>query len=88
MADGRLMDERFGCGWRLVSLRELVGTARAGLQLIDLGRTPESEGVVETWMHRHGCCAALVRPDHYVYGAAANETEVDALLNEWQATRA
>ncbi len=88
MDDGRLMDERFGRGWRLVSLRVPAGTARAGLQLIDLGRTPELEGVVETWMHKHGCCAALVRPDHYVYGVAANEAEVDALLDEWQATRA
>jgi 3-(3-hydroxy-phenyl)propionate hydroxylase len=32
----------------------------------------ELDGVLERWFARHGCCAALVRPDHYVYGTAAS----------------
>jgi hypothetical protein len=28
--------------------------------------------------------AALVRPDHYVFGGAASSTELDKLLDEWQ----
>jgi 3-(3-hydroxy-phenyl)propionate hydroxylase len=30
----------------------------------------ELDGVLARWFERHGCCAALVRPDHYVYGVA------------------
>ena len=32
----------------------------------------ETEGVVAAWMRRHRCHAALVRPDHYVFGVAAD----------------
>jgi 3-(3-hydroxy-phenyl)propionate hydroxylase len=42
----------------------------------------EAEGVVAAWMQRHACHAALLRPDHYVYGAAATSPEVEALLAE------
>jgi 3-(3-hydroxy-phenyl)propionate hydroxylase len=30
----------------------------------------ELDGVLARWFERHGCCAAVVRPDHYVYGVA------------------
>jgi len=30
----------------------------------------ELDGVLARWFARHGCCAAVVRPDHYVYGVA------------------
>jgi 3-(3-hydroxy-phenyl)propionate hydroxylase len=30
----------------------------------------ELDGVVARWFDRHGCRAAVVRPDHYVYGVA------------------
>jgi 3-(3-hydroxy-phenyl)propionate hydroxylase len=32
----------------------------------------ELDGVLERWFARHGCCAAVVRPDHYVYGVATD----------------
>jgi 3-(3-hydroxy-phenyl)propionate hydroxylase len=32
----------------------------------------ELDGVLQGWFARHGCCAALVRPDHYVFGTAAS----------------
>jgi 3-(3-hydroxy-phenyl)propionate hydroxylase len=32
----------------------------------------ELDGVLERWFARHDCCAAVVRPDHYVYGVAAS----------------
>ena len=32
------------------------------------------------WFEKHGCMAAIVRPDHYVYGVAADEAALDRLL--------
>jgi 3-(3-hydroxy-phenyl)propionate hydroxylase len=81
------MDERFGRGWRLV----LDGTlpppddASASPTVIDLATSHETEGVVAAWMRKHEVHAALLRPDHYVYGAAAVATDLDALLAEWRA---
>ena len=48
----------------------------------------EAEGVAAAWMQRHGCHAALVRPDHYVYGVAAHTAELQGLVNEWRAALA
>jgi 3-(3-hydroxy-phenyl)propionate hydroxylase len=44
----------------------------------------ETEGVVAAWMRRHACHAALIRPDHYVYGVAATSTELEELLAQWR----
>jgi 3-(3-hydroxy-phenyl)propionate hydroxylase len=81
LADDVLMDQRFGSGWRLV-LHGMppVAVEANGLTLIDLDRTPEAHGVVAAWMQRHACHAALVRPDHYVFGTAANDTSLRRLL--------
>ncbi|MFY9512988.1 MAG: FAD-binding monooxygenase, partial [Rubrivivax sp.] len=57
----------------------------AGLAVIDLAQTPEAEGVVAAWMQRHGCHAALLRPDHHVYGSATDAAGLQALLTAWQA---
>jgi 3-(3-hydroxy-phenyl)propionate hydroxylase len=86
LMDGTLMDQRFGGGWRLV----LDGTPclfvpPGAPQTIDLSAQPEAEGVVAAWMQHHGCHAALLRPDHYVYGTAATATELRSLLDEWRA---
>jgi 3-(3-hydroxy-phenyl)propionate hydroxylase len=40
----------------------------------------ECDGVLAGWFARHGCCAALVRPDHYVYGVAADGAALLALV--------
>jgi 3-(3-hydroxy-phenyl)propionate hydroxylase len=88
LADGRLMDEHFGARWRVVVDATLAPPAgAAGLAVIALGEpaTRETEGVVAAWMQRNGCHAAVVRPDHYVYGTAAAATEFDALLAECRA---
>ena len=85
---GVLMDQLHGHGWRLVSDGTLALDAPAGtLLLIDLGATPEAEGVVAAWMQRHGAHAALVRPDHYVFGSAADATGAQALLAAWRRTQ-
>jgi 3-(3-hydroxy-phenyl)propionate hydroxylase len=51
----------------------LVCLAPAAGQMVSAQRfvqAEELEGVVARWFERHGCRAALVRPDHYVYGVA------------------
>jgi len=41
----------------------------------------EESGVITDWFARHACAAAIVRPDHYVYGAAADEAGLAAMLS-------
>jgi 3-(3-hydroxy-phenyl)propionate hydroxylase len=82
LRDGRLMDQRFGCGWRLVGDGSLALPAANGIDPIDLITPPEADGVVAAWMQRHGCHAALLRPDHYVYGTATDAASLQALLAE------
>ena len=87
-----LLDDVVGRGWWLV----LAGAAQrwlvnpiAPLKVLCIADEPldgawhETQGVVTHWMQRHGCCAALVRPDHYVYAVADNldtlHQEIDRL---------
>jgi len=42
----------------------------------------ETENVLADWFDRHGVVAAIVRPDHYVFGTARDATELDGLLRE------
>ena len=83
---GVLMDQIHGHGWRLVNDGSLALVASAGVNLIDLARAPELDGVVAAWMQRHGCHAALLRPDHCVFGSASDASSAAALLAAWQAT--
>ena len=46
---------------------------------------PEEDGIVAAWFARHGAVAALVRPDHYVYGIASTLREIDALATSFSA---
>jgi 3-(3-hydroxy-phenyl)propionate hydroxylase len=85
LSDGMLMDARFGHGWRLVSDGSLPVNHVSAATLIDLARMPEADGVVAAWMGRHGCRAALVRPDQYTFGTAASAGELERLLADWRA---
>jgi 3-(3-hydroxy-phenyl)propionate hydroxylase len=40
----------------------------------------EVDGVIAAWLQRHRCSAAIVRPDHYVYGVAATRDELNQQL--------
>lgn len=84
MRSGELMDQRFGSGWRLVTDGALPIEVPPGLRQIDMRSEPEAQGVVSSWMLRHGVHAAIVRPDHYTYGAASSAAEMAQLLTQWQ----
>ncbi len=84
------MDDVLGSGWRLVlaeqadaALRQQARVQmRPGLTVVQLG-TPgftETEGVLARWFEQQGCSAALVRPDHYVYGVASDASQLSTQL--------
>lgn len=78
LADGTLMDRRHGHGWRLVTTAPAPGA-------ITLDELAERDGILAAWFTRHGVTAALIRPDHYVYGV---DNDVAALLARYdQATK-
>ena len=91
LADGAgaiLMDKRFGRSWRLVLAAGVVapdiGTSPTLIALGNPGAA-ELDGVVAAWMAHHACTAALVRPDHCVFGTANDSASLTALLAEHQA---
>jgi 3-(3-hydroxy-phenyl)propionate hydroxylase len=42
----------------------------------------EADGVLAAWFNRNQCLAALVRPDHYVYGVASAHSEIRQLVQD------
>jgi 3-(3-hydroxy-phenyl)propionate hydroxylase len=45
----------------------------------------ELDGVLARWFDAHGCFAALVRPDHYVFGTATDESDLADLMDDIKA---
>lgn len=86
-------DTLAGHGWWLVLQegfeagdRMPRATAPAGLRTLQMGPDlREVDGVVASWFDRHGCVAALVRPDRYVYGVAADAVALQAQLKALEA---
>ena len=88
------MDEVGGRGWRVV----LQATADAGfaaaatgtaeVRVLALGDATyrDNEGVSQQWFTKHGCTAAIVRPDHYVYGVASSPAQLSTQLRYLHAT--
>ncbi len=82
------------CGrpWVDEVLRRLAPNARAHWQVQDGGRCApgftEVDGVLAGWFHRHGVQAALVRPDHYVYGVSSTPAELASQFADLSAMRA
>jgi 3-(3-hydroxy-phenyl)propionate hydroxylase len=74
-----LMDRMLGTGWRLVLADRVTPPALPGF-VHALSPEGERDGVLRGWFVRHGVAAALLRPDHYVYGVAADASHIAALL--------
>jgi 3-(3-hydroxy-phenyl)propionate hydroxylase len=85
LRNGNLMDMRFGYGWRLVTDATLLPHSDLkDITCISLAdpEAAETEGVVEAWMQKHACHAALIRPDHYVFGTANSLAQIVQLVAE------
>lgn len=94
----RLLDELTGSGWRvlidgrsndaaamlsLCALRPDVSAAAvAPAGAARPNALEETEGVLAGWFDRHGVVAAIVRPDHYVFGTARNVSDLGDMLRE------
>jgi 3-(3-hydroxy-phenyl)propionate hydroxylase len=79
------MDDVLGGGWRLVTTSSpdaTIASPLPGLRHTDLASLAEADGVLAAWFDRHRAVAALVRPDHYVFGTVAEPAHVPALVAE------
>lgn len=84
-----LLDDVAGHGLRLMLCADvdagrvaaLASVKRCGAQVVQVGGQGwrEEDGIVSAWFSRHGAAAALVRPDHYVYGTAVTLEGIAAL---------
>ncbi|MCZ4313175.1 bifunctional 3-(3-hydroxy-phenyl)propionate/3-hydroxycinnamic acid hydroxylase [Comamonadaceae bacterium G21597-S1] len=86
------MDEVCGRQWRVVLAdgadHALAQVARAypSMHVIPIGdeRHQDADGVAARWFTRHGCAAAIVRPDHYVYGVSDTREQLSTQLQALQ----
>jgi 3-(3-hydroxy-phenyl)propionate hydroxylase len=86
-----LLDEIAGSGFRVVLAGDLappsseIGKLAAALgativRFDSAGGIQESGNVLAGWFAKHACTAAIVRPDHYVYGVAATTADLEHQL--------
>jgi 3-(3-hydroxy-phenyl)propionate hydroxylase len=89
----QLLDEIVGYGWRIVLDGRRVSLAdveeswmkrKSWIKPITIGGDGirECDGIVAEWFDRNGCVAAVVRPDHYVYGTAPDFRSISNLTRE------
>jgi len=84
------MDDVYPAGWKLVfSAQEDEAALNASqqhnfkhLQVLKLGspELTEAEGVLAQWFEKHAVIAAIVRPDHYIYGVCPTSQDVRTQL--------
>ncbi len=80
------MDDVAGRGWRLIGMSPLDLPLPRGMDHLRIGAGLEdADGVVAQWFARHDCRFAIVRPDHYVWGIAADDASLATQLNVLQA---
>jgi 3-(3-hydroxy-phenyl)propionate hydroxylase len=86
------MDDVYPAGWKIVFSAEagddLVQAAQhhqlPELLSLKLGSSEltEAEGVLRQWFKKHEIQAAIVRPDHYIYGVCQTSQDVTTQLQE------
>lgn len=88
-----LLDDIAGAGFRVIltgalapatpEVNDLAARFGARVLCFDVaGGLQESGDVLARWFDKHACAAAIVRPDHYVYGVAANVTDLTRQLRD------
>ena len=76
MVIGSGIDDRADeLGIRVIRIGAGQGAATAGI-------IEEEDGVVAGWFGRHECAAAIVRPDHYVFGVSRDVPTLSAMMLE------
>lgn len=73
----------------LAALDDALAGAPLPLSVVQLSAHPtavdqyrEQDGLLGSWLQQHSCQVVLVRPDHYVYGGAANLEEGMQLIRQ------
>ncbi|WP_085940157.1 bifunctional 3-(3-hydroxy-phenyl)propionate/3-hydroxycinnamic acid hydroxylase [Azospirillum sp. B4] len=87
-ADGgrQRLDTLTGAGWRLVVMGDgawPLAETDLPLRVVRIGGRDglsEADGILTACFRTHDCAAALVRPDHYVYGVATGPQGLTAHL--------
>jgi 3-(3-hydroxy-phenyl)propionate hydroxylase len=84
--DAVRMDDIYPAGWKIVfsatASDEFAQAAKhhhlPTLVSLKLGTAAftEAEGVLQQWFDKHGVQAAIVRPDHYIYGVCQTPQDV------------
>lgn len=69
-------------GGRVVLLRTPAEPGNVGGADALVTELVDFDGVYDAWFHAHGCEAAVVRPDWYLYGTAADAPGLSALLQD------
>ena len=85
------MDDLFGCGLRLATdsvdvLPDATMLKRAGVSCIPIcpdGFAESAAPSARDWLAERGVHAALVRPDHYVFGTATDRDGVTQLIEDF-----
>ena len=90
-----LLDDVAGHGLRLMlgaacnaaQIAALSAVKQCGAGVVQFGPAgfDEADGIVAAWFARHGAVAALVRPDHYVYGVASAIEDIASLAATYHA---
>ena len=90
-----LLDDVTGAGLRLMlsgacdaaAVATLTNVNACGARIVQIGGNgfTEADGIAAAWFAKHQAIAALVRPDHYVYGVASTLEKVDALAASFHA---
>jgi 3-(3-hydroxy-phenyl)propionate hydroxylase len=79
------MDDLAGRGWRVVMQAGAKAPAtRVPVLPIGSPEWTEADGVVARWFEQQQCSAAIVRPDHYVWGVARDASDLDRQLKTLQ----
>jgi 3-(3-hydroxy-phenyl)propionate hydroxylase len=74
-ADSAIDDQADSLGMRVIRIAAAPGVVTEDVEV-------EESGVVARWFHRHACAAAIVRPDHYVFGVGTDAPSLAALMSE------
>jgi 2-polyprenyl-6-methoxyphenol hydroxylase-like FAD-dependent oxidoreductase len=91
----RLLEDEIGRGFHLYALdaepagllddEALAFANELGVALISVDEQFETGSTYRDWFRAHGCVAAVVRPDFYVFGTAATYEDLPVLMRRLQA---